>query len=116
MNHYLMAHDWHEHSDHAADGTPFGGPLCNCEQIARRAVRLGWVPSATSREIQDRLAEAERIKEPDRVDRLRVNSLRALAARGPKVVDGENATGKKRCPACGKVNYPFLHSCPLGGA
>jgi hypothetical protein len=37
-----MARAWHEVSDHAADGMPFGGPLCNCERIAERAQKLGW--------------------------------------------------------------------------
>lgn len=31
-----VALQWHELSDHAADGTPFGGWLCNCEQPAKR--------------------------------------------------------------------------------
>lgn len=37
-----MAIAWHAQSDHQADGEPYGGPLCNCERIARRAVALGW--------------------------------------------------------------------------
>jgi len=37
-----MAITWHAHSDHRADGIPYGDPLCDCERIARRAVALGW--------------------------------------------------------------------------
>lgn len=42
-----MARSWHLASDHAADGTPFGGPLCNCEQVATRAIQLGWLTGPT---------------------------------------------------------------------
>ena len=35
-----IARDWHEGSDHAADGTPFGGPLCNCWQVAGRIMPI----------------------------------------------------------------------------
>ncbi|QMU97833.1 hypothetical protein FVO59_11915 [Microbacterium esteraromaticum] len=42
-----MAHDWHDASDHAKDGAPFGAWLtCNCERIARRAFKLGWLPES----------------------------------------------------------------------
>lgn len=41
-----MAENWHAVSDHAADGTLFGGPLCNCVSIAARALNLGWYPNA----------------------------------------------------------------------
>lgn len=40
-----MSRQWHAVSDHAADGAPFGGWLCNCNQIARRAASLGWAPA-----------------------------------------------------------------------
>lgn len=29
-----IARRWHEKSDHAADGEPFGGMLCNCRRLA----------------------------------------------------------------------------------
>ena len=35
-----IARAWHEGSDHAKDGTPFGGPLCNCWQVAGRLVPM----------------------------------------------------------------------------
>ena len=35
-----VAHDWHEGSDHAKDGAPFGGPLCNCWQVAERIMPM----------------------------------------------------------------------------
>lgn len=31
-----VARRWHEGSDHARDGEPFGGPLCNCMKVAGR--------------------------------------------------------------------------------
>lgn len=31
-----VARQWHEGSDHAADGEPFGGHLCNCMKVAER--------------------------------------------------------------------------------
>lgn len=39
-----MALAWHNTSDHTKDGTPYGGPLCNCEHIAHRAYNLRWFP------------------------------------------------------------------------
>ena len=35
-----LAREWHELSDHAADGTPFGGGLCNCIKQAERVERI----------------------------------------------------------------------------
>mgnify|MGYP000918313442 CR=1 FL=1 len=35
-----VARAWHEGSDHAKDGTPFGGPLCNCWQVAGRIMPM----------------------------------------------------------------------------
>ena len=35
-----VARDWHEGSDHAKDGTPFGGPLCNCDRVAGRMLPM----------------------------------------------------------------------------
>ena len=35
-----VAHTWHATSDHAADGEPFGGPLCNCLRIAERMMPM----------------------------------------------------------------------------
>lgn len=35
-----VARVWHEGSDHAADGAPFGGPLCNCWQVADRIMPM----------------------------------------------------------------------------
>ena len=37
-----MSLAWHAASDHAADGSRYGSPLCNCERIAQRAYDLGW--------------------------------------------------------------------------
>lgn len=34
-----VARVWHEGSDHAAE-TPFGGPMCNCEHVAKRLVPM----------------------------------------------------------------------------
>lgn len=34
-----VAHAWHEGSDHAAE-SPFGGPLCNCWQVAGRMLPM----------------------------------------------------------------------------
>ena len=34
-----VARSWHEGSDHAAE-TPFGGPLCNCDQVAGRIMPM----------------------------------------------------------------------------
>lgn len=36
---------WHAASDHAKDGTPLGGYLCNCERIVAKAESLGWLAS-----------------------------------------------------------------------
>lgn len=47
-----MANEWHDESDHARDGTPFGGPLCNCDRIAARAFHLGWSPDYEKRDRQ----------------------------------------------------------------
>lgn len=41
-----MALNWHAESDHAADGTEYGAPLCNCDRIAHRAYNLKWFPAA----------------------------------------------------------------------
>lgn len=38
--HERVARAWHEGSDHAADGTPFGGPLCNCWRVAGRMLPM----------------------------------------------------------------------------
>ena len=35
-----LAREWHARSDHAADGDPFGGYLCNCERVAERLAPL----------------------------------------------------------------------------
>ena len=35
-----VARAWHDGSDHAADGVPFGGPLCNCDRVAERLVPM----------------------------------------------------------------------------
>lgn len=35
-----VARQWHEGSDHAADGEPFGGPLCNCHRVAKRMLPM----------------------------------------------------------------------------
>ena len=35
-----VARTWHEGSDHATDGTPFGGPLCNCWRAAGRLMPM----------------------------------------------------------------------------
>lgn len=35
-----VARAWHEGSDHAKDGAPFGGPLCNCWQVAGRIMPM----------------------------------------------------------------------------
>lgn len=42
-----MARNWHNTSDHAKDGTPYGGTLCNCDRIAHRAYNLRWLPTTT---------------------------------------------------------------------
>ncbi|MCD2263278.1 hypothetical protein K3888_11270 [Dietzia aurantiaca] len=34
-----MARAWHDGSDHAAT-VPFGGPLCDCEQVAGRIMPM----------------------------------------------------------------------------
>lgn len=34
-----VARAWHDGSDHAAE-TPFGGPLCNCDQVAGRMLPM----------------------------------------------------------------------------
>lgn len=34
-----VARSWHEGSDHAAT-EPFGGPLCNCDQVAGRMLPM----------------------------------------------------------------------------
>lgn len=38
--HDQVARAWHDGSFHAADGTPFGGPLCNCDRIAGRIMPM----------------------------------------------------------------------------
>lgn len=50
-----VARSWHEGSDHAADGVPFGGPLCNCDQVAGRIIPMlskaydeGWFSAVGS--------------------------------------------------------------------
>ena len=35
----LVARAWHAGSDHAAE-SPFGGPLCNCGQVAGRIIPM----------------------------------------------------------------------------
>ena len=35
-----VARAWHAGSDHAADGEPFGGPLCNCRRVADRIMPM----------------------------------------------------------------------------
>ena len=35
-----VARAWHAGSDHAKDGAPFGGPLCNCWQVAERIMPM----------------------------------------------------------------------------
>lgn len=35
-----VASAWHAGSDHAKDGAPFGGPLCNCWQVAERIMPM----------------------------------------------------------------------------
>lgn len=46
---------WHDGSDHARDGEPFGGPLCNCMSVAERlrpllanAYDTGWYAAVGS--------------------------------------------------------------------
>ena len=34
-----VARSWHDGSDHA-DHSPFGGPLCNCDQVAERMLPM----------------------------------------------------------------------------
>ena len=48
-----VARAWHAGSDHAADGELFGGPLCNCWQVAERIIPMlrdafddGWYARA----------------------------------------------------------------------
>ena len=49
-----VARSWHEGSDHAKDGTPFGGPLCNCWQVAGRIMpMLAEAKAAALREAAD---------------------------------------------------------------
>lgn len=50
-----VARQWHAGSDHAADGAPFGGPLCNCTQVAGRIMPMlskaydeGWFSAVGS--------------------------------------------------------------------
>ncbi|GLB62682.1 hypothetical protein NCCP2495_05600 [Dietzia sp. NCCP-2495] len=35
-----VARVWHAGSDHAKDGSPFGGPLCNCWRVAGRIMPM----------------------------------------------------------------------------
>lgn len=35
-----VARTWHAGSGHAADGMPFGGPLCNCQRVAGRIMPM----------------------------------------------------------------------------
>lgn len=42
--HESMARAWHQVSDHAKDGTAFGGHACNCSRVAQRAIALRWLP------------------------------------------------------------------------
>lgn len=35
-----VARLWHEGSDHARDGSPFGGYLCNCMRVAKRVTPM----------------------------------------------------------------------------
>ena len=63
------ARQWHAGSDHAADGEPFGGPLCNCDRVAGRLMPMlseawadaigeaydrGWIPDYRRDEMIDR--------------------------------------------------------------
>lgn len=43
--HDTMVEQWHAASDHAKDGTPIGGYLCNCARVISRAILLGWRPN-----------------------------------------------------------------------
>ena len=48
-----VARSWHEGADHAAE-TPFGGPLCNCDQVAGRIIpMLREVEVAALRSVAD---------------------------------------------------------------
>ena len=35
-----VAREWHDGSDHARDGEPFGGPMCNCHAVAGRIIPM----------------------------------------------------------------------------
>lgn len=35
-----VARRWHDGSDHARDGSPFGGHLCNCMRVAKRVTPM----------------------------------------------------------------------------
>ena len=35
-----VARAWHSQSDHAKDGTPLGGSLCNCDRVAERIMPM----------------------------------------------------------------------------
>lgn len=35
-----VARAWHEKSDHAADGTEYGGAMCNCWHVAGRIMPM----------------------------------------------------------------------------
>ncbi|MGV3564173.1 MAG: hypothetical protein ACO1ON_12925 [Nocardioides sp.] len=81
-----MAEQWHAASDHAADGEPFGGPVCNCERIAERARALGWGPD----EEHDREVAARALEEASEQEAPAANEARRrLRARAARVRAGE---------------------------
>ena len=65
-----VARSWHDGSDHAADGVPFGGPLCNCDQVAERMLPMlrdawdeghlwGWSDAQESHDVRQHMARAD---------------------------------------------------------
>ena len=66
-----VARAWHEGSDHAKDGTPFGGPLCNCDQVAGRIMpmlRDAWQEGWAGRASRPHLGMYECIPAPDHIN------------------------------------------------
>lgn len=59
---------WHAASDHARDGVPLGGYLCNCERVVAKAESLGWLAArpAPAEDVAARVAAVY----PDVLDRL----------------------------------------------
>lgn len=53
------AEQWHAASDHAKDGEPLGGPLCNCQSVAARASALGWQTTPDAARARRALADAD---------------------------------------------------------